>query len=59
MAFDIVEETDEGSFLSSDPPAWKRTASDRKESIGMDDQTRNVEVRGPHDAGAYMNPMSF
>lgn len=33
MAFDIVEETDEGSFLSSVSPAWKRTASDRKEGF--------------------------
>jgi hypothetical protein len=33
MSFDIVEETDEGSFLSSDPPAWKRAAPDKKEGF--------------------------
>jgi hypothetical protein len=40
MAFDIVEETDEGPSQPVNRPRGRGRPPDRRESIGMDDQTK-------------------
>jgi hypothetical protein len=40
-------------------PRGRGRPPDKKESIDRDAQTRSVAVRGPPDAGACVDPISF